>query len=35
MGQKIVESMVKMMPYMIDPEVLNAQKRPAAAMMKQ
>ncbi len=35
MGQKMVGAMVKMMPYMMDPEVLNAQKRLGEAMMKQ
>jgi predicted nuclease with TOPRIM domain len=35
MGLKMAGSMVKLIPYMMAPEVLNAQKRLAAAMMKQ
>ena len=35
MGLKMAGSMVKLIPYMMDPEALNAQKRLAAAMMKQ
>jgi predicted nuclease with TOPRIM domain len=34
-GQKMAGSMIKLMPYMMAPEVLNAQKRLAAAMMNQ
>jgi hypothetical protein len=35
MGQKMAGAMIKLMPYMMAQEVLNAQKRLAAAMMKQ
>ncbi len=35
MGQKMAGSMMKLMPYIMAPEVLSAQKRLAAAMMKQ
>jgi len=34
MGQKMAGSMMKLMPYMIDPEVQKAQKRLGAIMMK-